>query len=548
MKKSSRIYIWLPLMLAAAIVAGLWAGFLLAGGDKATPGQAKLQKIYEIVGDEYVEAIEVDSLIEMTIPEMLRNLDPHSVYIARSDLDRVNRDLESSFYGVGIQFQLMADTICVVEIVAGGPAERVGMQAGDRIVAVDGRPMTGRSITNEDVLSTLRGEKGSKVELTVRRTGAARPLKFEIERGEIPSRSVNAQYLLDGDIGYVRLGKFAQNTYAEFLQALNSLRAKGARSYVLDLRGNTGGMLDQAILIANEFLEPYRAIVQTKGRHEVENTNWLADGTGIFADAPLTVLIDEFSASSSEIVAGAVQDNDRGLIIGRRSFGKGLVQRQISLPDSSQLRLTVQRYYTPAGRCIQKDYTRGNNDSYDSEIFDRYANGEIFSADSVKFDADKVFSTVGGRKVYGGGGIMPDVFVPSDTTGYSSYYIAVSNAGLLQKFAYEYADLNRAQLSQARDVEGLLRLLPGRDVLLSSFIHYAVSNGIPARWYYINISAGLIVNQLKALIAGDILGMNAYYEIINDTDPVVREAVRQIRSGAAAQVVPQQPEEDPRHE
>ncbi len=548
MKKSSRIYIWLPLMLAAAIVAGLWAGFLLAGGDKATPGQAKLQKIYEIVGDEYVEAIEVDSLIEMTIPEMLRNLDPHSVYIARSDLDRVNRDLESSFYGVGIQFQLMADTICVVEIVAGGPAERVGMQAGDRIVAVDGRPMTGRSITNEDVLSTLRGEKGSKVELTVRRTGAARPLKFEIERGEIPSRSVNAQYMLDGDIGYVRLGKFAQNTYAEFLQALNSLRAKGARSYVLDLRGNTGGMLDQAILIANEFLEPYRAIVQTKGRREVENTNWLADGTGIFADAPLTVLIDEFSASSSEIVAGAVQDNDRGLIIGRRSFGKGLVQRQISLPDSSQLRLTVQRYYTPAGRCIQKDYTRGNNDSYDSEIFDRYANGEIFSADSVKFDADKVFSTVGGRKVYGGGGIMPDVFVPSDTTGYSSYYIAVSNAGLLQKFAYEYADLNRAQLSQARDVEELLRLLPGRDVLLSSFIHYAVSNGIPARWYYINISAGLIVNQLKALIAGDILGMNAYYEIINDTDPVVREAVRQIRSGAAAQVVPQQPEEDTRHE
>ncbi len=535
-------------MLAAAIVAGLWAGFLLAGGDKATPGQAKLQKIYEIVGDEYVEAIEVDSLIEMTIPEMLRNLDPHSVYIARSDLDRVNRDLESSFYGVGIQFQLMADTICVVEIVAGGPAERVGMQAGDRIVAVDGRPMTGRSITNEDVLSTLRGEKGSKVELTVRRTGAARPLKFEIERGEIPSRSVNAQYMLDGDIGYVRLGKFAQNTYAEFLQALNSLRAKGARSYVLDLRGNTGGMLDQAILIANEFLEPYRAIVQTKGRREVENTNWLADGTGIFADAPLTVLIDEFSASSSEIVAGAVQDNDRGLIIGRRSFGKGLVQRQISLPDSSQLRLTVQRYYTPAGRCIQKDYTRGNNDSYDSEIFDRYANGEIFSADSVKFDADKVFSTVGGRKVYGGGGIMPDVFVPSDTTGYSSYYIAVSNAGLLQKFAYEYADLNRAQLSQARDVEELLRLLPGRDVLLSSFIHYAVSNGIPARWYYINISAGLIVNQLKALIAGDILGMNAYYEIINDTDPVVREAVRQIRSGAAAQVVPQQPEEDTRHE
>ena len=531
-----RLYIWLPLMLGAALVAGLWVGFLLAGGDKATPGQAKLQKIYGIVADEYVDEIEVDSLIEMTIPEMLRNLDPHSVYIARKDLDRVNRDLESSFYGVGIQFQIMSDTICVVEIVAGGPAERVGMQPGDRIVAVDGRPMTGRGITNEDVLSTLRGEKGSKVELTVRRSGAHRPLKFEIERGEIPSRSVNAHYIVDGDIGYVRLGKFAQNTYGEFLQALNSLRAKGAGSYVLDLRGNTGGLLDQAILIANEFLEPYRAIVQTKGRHEVENANWLADGTGIFADMPLVVLIDEFSASSSEIVAGAIQDNDRGVIVGRRSFGKGLVQLQIELPDSSQLRLTVQRYYTPAGRCIQKDYTRGHNDSYESEIFDRYANGEIFSADSVKFDADKVFSTVGGRKVYGGGGIMPDVFVPSDTTGYSSYYVAVSNAGLLQKFAYEYADLNRSQLSKAKDVAGLTRLLPSRDVLLSSFIHYAASNGIPARWYYINISSTLIVNQLKALIAGDILGMNAYYEIINATDPVVTEAVRQIRTGAAASI------------
>lgn len=534
--KRHKLYIWLPLMLAVVFVAGLWVGFLITGGEAASPGQQKLQHILDIIDNEYVEEVDRDSIIEMAIPQMLSNLDPHSVYIAREDLDRVNRDLESSFYGVGIQFQLMADTICVVEVVAGGPAERVGMQPGDRIVAVDGKPMTGKSITNEDVLTTLRGDKGSKVTLTVRRTGATKPLKFEIERGEIPSKSINASYLLDGNIGYVRLGKFAQNTYAEFLQSLNSLRAKGAESYILDLRGNSGGLLDQAILIANEFLEPYRAIVSTKGRNELEDANWLADGTGIFADVPLVVLIDEFSASSSEIVAGAIQDNDRGMLIGRRSFGKGLVQRQIVLPDSSQLRLTVQRYYTPSGRCIQKDYTRGHNDTYESEVFDRYANGEIFSADSAKFDPDKVFLTIGGRKVYGGGGIMPDVFIPSDTTGYTSYYLSVANAGLLQKFAYEYADLNRAQLAKARTVKELTALLPSRDVLLAAFINYAVTNGIPARWYYINISSSLIVNQLKALIAGDILGTDAYYEIVNTTDPAVKEAVSQIRSGAAAHI------------
>lgn len=536
MNRHSRLYVWLPLAGALVFIGGMWSGYFLAGGESMTPGQEKLQDIYRIIEDEYVDDISTDSLIELTIPDMLRNLDPHSVYIARDELDRVNRDLESSFFGIGIQFQLMADTICVVEIISGGPAERVGMLAGDRIVAVDGKPMTGKSITNEDVLSTLRGDKDSKVTLTVRRAGAHKPLKFEITRGEIPSISVDASYIIEDGIGYLRIGKFAHNTYAEFLQALNSLKNKGAESFILDLRGNTGGMLDQAILIANEFLEPYRAIVQTKGRNEIENTNWLADGTGMFADVPLVVLIDEFSASSSEIVAGAIQDNDRGIVVGRRSFGKGLVQRQISLPDSSQLRLTVQRYYTPSGRCIQKDFTRGHNDSYDSEIYDRYANGEIFSADSVKFDPDKVFTTLGGRKVYGGGGIMPDVFVPSDTTGYSSYYLAVANAGLLQKFAYEYADLNRAELSKAADVQQLMRLLPAREVLLNAFIHYAVSKGIPARWYYINISATLIVNQLRALIARDILGANAYYEIYNATDPAVREAVNKVKDGIPAAI------------
>lgn len=544
MKNKSRLYVWAPLIGAVLFVGGLWVGYLIAGGDRMTPGQEKLQDIYRIIEEEYVDEISTDSLIEMTIPELLKNLDPHSMYIARKDLDRVNRDLESSFYGVGIQFQLMSDTICVVEIVPGGPAERAGMMAGDRILAVDGRPMTGKKITTDDVLSTLRGDKDTKVTLTVRRSGSHKPLKFELTRGEIPSKSVTASYMTDGDIGYVRVSKFAQNTYAEFLQAINSLRTRGAKSFILDLRGNSGGLLDQAILMANEFLDPYSPIVATKGRNELENANWVADGTGTFNDVPLIVLTDEFSASSSEIVTGAIQDNDRGLVIGRRTFGKGLVQRAITLPDSSQMRLTVQRYYTPSGRCIQKTFTRGENDSYESEILDRYANGEIFSADSIKFDPAKVFSTAGGRKVYGGGGITPDVFIPSDTTGYSSYYLAVANAGLLQKFAYEYADLNRAELSKAKDVQQLLRKLPGRDILLSAFVRYAVTNGVPARWYYINISANLIVNQLRALIAGDILGTNAYYEIFNANDPAVRRAVEEIHSGLGVSVAPEPGTED----
>lgn len=544
MKNKSRLYVWAPLIGAVLFVGGLWVGYLIAGGDRMTPGQEKLQDIYRIIEEEYVDEISTDSLIEMTIPELLKNLDPHSMYIARKDLDRVNRDLESSFYGVGIQFQLMSDTICVVEIVPGGPAERAGMMAGDRIVAVDGRPMTGKKITTDDVLSTLRGDKDTKVTLTVRRSGSHKPLKFELTRGEIPSKSVTASYMTDGDIGYVRVSKFAQNTYAEFLQAINSLRTRGAKSFILDLRGNSGGLLDQAILMVNEFLDPYSPIVATKGRNELENANWVADGTGTFNDVPLIVLTDEFSASSSEIVTGAIQDNDRGLVIGRRTFGKGLVQRAITLPDSSQMRLTVQRYYTPSGRCIQKTFTRGENDSYESEILDRYANGEIFSADSIKFDPAKVFSTAGGRKVYGGGGITPDVFIPSDTTGYSSYYLAVANAGLLQKFAYEYADLNRAELSKAKDVQQLLRKLPGRDILLSAFVRYAVTNGVPARWYYINISANLIVNQLRALIAGDILGTNAYYEIFNANDPAVRRAVEEIHSGLGVSVAPEPGTED----
>lgn len=528
---NNRSKAWIPLAAAIALALGMWLGYLLAGGNKLTPAQQKLNNILALIRNEYVDTISDDSLVEMAIPTLIKNLDPHSLYIPLADTEKANRDIESSFYGIGVQFQLMNDSVYVVEVVSGGPSERVGVLAGDRIIEADGRSLTGSDITNDDVMSTLRGALGSKVTIKVKRNTSKRPLKFEITRAEIPNVSVDAAYMIEPTTGYLRLNKFAVNTFAEFLQSINSLRVKGAKNYIIDLRGNTGGLLDQAILIANEFLPAMRQIVSVKGRHEDENTTWIADGTGAFGDEQLVLLVDEFTASSSEIVAGAIQDNDRGLLIGRRTFGKGLVQRQIVLPDSSQVRLTVQRYYTPSGRCIQKLYTRGANDDYQSEILERYANGEICNADSIKIDARNTFKTSMGRTVYGGGGIIPDKFVPSDTTGVTGYYLEVMNAGIINKFAYEYADLNRSDLEKCKTTTALLKKLPPDAVLLDAFVSYAADNGVHKRWYYISQSSKLIVSQLKALIARDILGMTSYFEIINKIDPVVEEALRAINAG-----------------
>lgn len=532
----NKLKIWAPLVGAALLVAGIWIGYVIAGGKGTTPAQQKLNKVFELIADEYVDEVSMDSIVELTIPQLLQNLDPHSIYIPVDELDKMNRDLESSFFGVGIQFQLISDTICVVQVIEGGPAQHVGMLAGDRIIAVDGKPMTGKQITNDDVLNTLRGPKDTKVTVTVKRGNSARPLTFEIVRGEIPSVSVNAAYVVDGNVGYVRVTKFAQNTYSEFLQALAQLKADGAEKFIIDLRGNTGGLLDQAILMANEFLPAGQRIVEVRGRKAADNTTWLSDGTGMFADIPLVVLTDEFSASSSEIVSGCIQDNDRGLIVGRRTFGKGLVQRQIVLEDSSQIRLTVQRYYTPSGRCIQKDFNRGDNLGYEAEINDRYTHGEVFSADSIKVDSAQIFTTAHGRVVYGGGGIIPDVFVPNDTSNVTNYYISVANAGLLNKFAYEYCDLNREDLTACDNVDQLLSKLPPADVLLQAFVQYAADNGVHKRWYYINISSQLIIDQLRALIASDILGMSAYYEIVNRTDLTMQRALELLRQGVPTEI------------
>ncbi len=380
----------------------------------------------------------------------------------------------------------------------------------------------------------LRGEKGTEVSIKVKRNNAAKPLTFNIVRGDIPVTSVDASYMIDPTTGYVKVNRFSRTTYGEFLQAISKLKYLGAESLIIDLRGNGGGYMEPAILMANEFLPAYSKIVMTKGRDTADNSTVLSDGTGAFTDIPLVVLVDEFTASSSEIFSGAIQDNDRGLIVGRRTFGKGLVQRPILLPDSSEVRLTVQRYYTPSGRCIQKNFQRGKTDEYDEEIIERYNRGEIFNADSIYLNTSDIYKTLNGRTVYGSGGIMPDVFVPSDTTGYSSYYVNVSNAGLLQKYAYELSDLNREEFAKAKTVDELMKMLPSDATLLQSFVSYAAQKGVPARWHYINISSSLIVNYLKALIARDTLGFSASYEVYNSRDNVISQALKLLAEGEAA--------------
>lgn len=524
----------MPLIIALALSVGIVVGVFLNSHFRLTLGQEKLGEILSLIHRDYVDEVDIDSLIEQSLPDLIANLDPHSNYIPAKDLKAVNDELEGSFSGIGISFTMFTDTITVNEVIPGGPSEKAGILPGDRIVSINDSTVAGMGIPQTDIVKRLRGMKGSTVKLGVRRSTSKKPLTFEVTRGDIPLNSVDAAYMIDSITGYIKVNKFGRTTYDEILSGLARLTSRGATNFVVDLRGNGGGFLEMAIMMANEFLPAGAPIVETRGRHEGENTAIASDGNGSFQNAGLVVLLDEYSASASEIFAGAMQDNDRALIVGRRSFGKGLVQRQVTLPDSSAIRLTVQRYYTPSGRCIQKDYRLGERGAYEQDISNRYEHGEFFASDSIHLNKDVEYRTLGGRKVYGGGGIMPDVFVPNDTVGISSYYINVLNAGLLQKFAFQYADRRRAVLSKADTLDDFLRLLPSDDELLQQFVAFASANRVPARWYYINISQRLIVNYLKALIASDTLGRETYYQVTNKDDTTVQRALLELREGRAS--------------
>ncbi len=531
--------VWIPLIVAVSIAGGIWIGHSCGeSSNQQSPALNKLSGILDIVNTLYVDDVNTDSIVELSLSDFISKLDPHSVYIPAKDLQAVNEELEGSFSGIGVSFTLLHDTIVINEVVSGGPSERVGLLPGDRIVTIDDSVAAGPNWDQARILRSLRGEKGTEVRLGIRRaTSGSKLLPYTITRGDIPVTSIDASYMIEPTVGYVRVNKFGRTTYDEFFTSLVQLGQKGAEKFIVDLRGNTGGYMEIANLMANEFLPRGARIVSMRGRTDTdENDNAIyADGTGTFQNAELVVLLDEYSASSSEIFAGAIQDNDRGLIVGRRSFGKGLVQRQIDLPDSSALRLTTARYYTPSGRCIQKSYTLGDNESYEMDIFNRMNHGETLSVDSIKVDISTPYHTINGRTVYGGGGILPDVFVPTDTTGYSKYYFNVANAGLLQRFAFDYVDANRPTLESAGDVEKLISLLPSDAELLSAFVTYAKIEGkIPAQWYYINISRDMIVNQLKALIARDIYGINGYFTVYNTTDQSVMTALQELTHGNAA--------------
>ncbi len=534
MKNSKNTIAWIPIVIALSLIGGIWLGLHFSNKVSHTSGQRKLDNILGLIESDYVDEVDIDSIIELTIPKLMANLDPHSTYIPASELQAVNEDLDGSFSGIGVSFTMLTDTVTINEVIPGGPSEKVGIMPGDRVITIDDSLVAGQGIVNTDIVKMLRGEKGTTVNLGIKRNNSNNLLTFEVTRGDIPVNTVDAAYLINPTTGYVKVNKFGRTTYSEFFTSLVKLKAAGARNFILDLRGNGGGFMEMAIMMANEFLPANSPIVYTRGRNDDDESRVFSDGTGSFIDSELVVLIDEYSASASEIFAGAMQDNDRGLIVGRRSFGKGLVQRQTTLPDSSAIRLTVSRYHTPSGRCIQKDYQLGKRGTYEQEILDRYDHGEFYNSDSIKFNKDLQYTTAGGRTVYGGGGIMPDFFVPNDTAGISSYYINVLNAGLLQRFAFEYSDRYRERLSAAKNVNEILALLPPDDELLQLFVSYAAQNGIPARWYYINISQGLIVNYLKALIASDIIGRQAYYEVANTIDPAFNQAVTHLEQGDAA--------------
>ncbi|MCM1152888.1 MAG: S41 family peptidase [Muribaculum sp.] len=529
-KRNKTGLILCPTLLALGIIAGIFIGKALYSPHLSV-NQMKMLEILDLIESDYVDTLNTDSLLEQNYSQLISLLDPHSAYIPASDLTAINEDLEGSFSGVGVSFQIIGDTVSVIDVVAGGPAEHTGIFAGDKIIKASDFDLTGTAATNENVYKHLRGKKGTKVTLTIMRSNSAKPLKFEITRGDVPVNSVDSKYMADERTGYVKVSKFSQTTYNEFYEALNELSAKGASQFIVDLRGNSGGYMDQAILMANEFLPKGSMIVYTKGKNAINESVAVADGRGSFKDEPLTILIDEFSASASEILSGALQDNDRALIIGRRSFGKGLVQNQTNLLDGSALRLTVARYFTPSGRSIQKQYQRGESGKYELDITERLSRGEFYYADSIKLDLSHPFATLSGRKVYGGGGIMPDIFVPQDTTGITSYYIAVTNANLIQKYAYQVVERYREVLKNAHTIEQVIRIIPRDNTLLTGFVEYAARNGVPARWYYIRQSQQLILNQLKAVIVRDALGYGKFIEALNYNDNTVIKALEQLNKG-----------------
>ena len=533
MKKSNR---FMPLIMAVCVIIGIMIGSFYANhfsGNRLNiinSGSNRLSNLLHLIDDQYVDKVNIDSLVDVAIPQILADLDPHSVYISAKDAQAVADDLKGSFSGVGIEFTIRKDTIHVQNVVKNGPAQRAGILAGDKIVSVDGKPFVGKIVTNEEAMRRLKGPKDTKVKLGVMRYGQKAVKYFTVTRGDIPQKSITATYMLDKNTGYIKVKSFGETTYPETLIALAKLSQEGFTNLVIDLRDNTGGYMNSAIQMANEFLPKDKLIVYTIGRKSPRQ-DFPSDGHGSYQKIPLVVLINEGSASASEIFAGAMQDNDRATIIGRRSFGKGLVQQQLSFPDGSMIRLTIARYYTPSGRCIQKPFTAGDNKDYEEDLLTRYQHGEFFSQDSIKHHGPAYHTSIG-RTVYGGGGITPDIFVAEDTLGMTSYYKQAAMSGLILQYAFTYTDNNRPKLNTYKDMMSLSKYLVSQNTV-EQFAAYADHNGLKRRNLMIRKSHKLLERFINSRIIYNMLDDEAWTEYINADDPTIAKALSVFRENAA---------------
>lgn len=537
--KSNRM---MPLLMALCVIIGIVIGTFYANhfsGNRLNiinSGSNRLNNLLHIIDDQYVDAVNIDSLVDKAIPQILSDLDPHSVYISAKDVQQATDDLKGSFSGVGIEFVIRNDTIHVQGVIKNGPAEQAGILAGDKIVSVDGKPFVGKQVTNEEAMRRLKGPKDTKVKIGVQRYGQKAIKYYTITRGDIPQKSISAAYMLDDNTGYIKIKNFGENTYPELLIALAQLSQEGFSNLIIDLRDNTGGYLKSAVQMANEFLPKNRLIVYTEGRKSPRQ-DYKSDGRGSYQNIPLVVLINETSASASEIFAGAMQDNDRATIIGRRSFGKGLVQQQIGFPDGSMIRLTVARYYTPSGRCIQKPYVMGDDKDYEEDLLSRYQHGEFFSQDSIKHTGPAYHTSIG-RVVYGGGGITPDIFVPEDTISITSYFKEASMSGLILQFAFVYTDDNRLKLNNFTEMMELSDYLVKQNTV-DKFATYADKHGLQRRNLMIKKSHNLLERYINSRIIYNIMDEQDWIEYLNIDDNVIKAALNVFKNNAA---FPKKPE------
>ena len=535
MYKNSKFTVILPTVIACSIALGILLGGKVFRNNRTRnmPNQSlvtgnnnKIDMLLSLINTTYVDSVSIDSLIENTIPLIVDELDPHSSYLTKAEVLEANEIYDAQFDGIGVTFNMLTDTVIVLNVISGGPSADAGIQAGDRIITVNDSTIAGVKMPQNSVGKRLRGPRGSQVKLGIQRYGHKGLIPITVTRGAIPIKSILASYMIRPEIGYIRFEQFSGTSHSELIAAISSLKEQGMKKLILDIRGNGGGLLDQAIVIANEFLPVNNMIVYTQNREGQKDIQY-SNGKGSFTDEELVVLIDENSASASEILAGALQDNDRGTIIGRRSFGKGLVQGQFPFPDGSALRLTIARYYTPVGRSIQKPYDKGR-ESYYNEVYDRYEHDEMFTADSIHFNDSLKFTTPGGKVVYGGGGIMPDIFVPIDTSDVTPYFRAVTDwdKNILYRFTLEFSDRNRARLNGINTVEELDRFFAEQPNLLNDFVAFASRSGVSPNAADIAKSKALILSQHKAYIGRNSpLEDNAFYHCIQQIDPVVDKAL-----------------------